>query len=127
TQIAEAETLLATAMDLYRKQNFDEALTNCLKASTLSPQDYRPYVLAGHIHMAKWKMRSASEAFAKAIQLQPKSKELYLLKATADERRHATEDAIAACRKALEIDPGYAEAYAEIGNVLQWNEKRRAE
>src|SRR5262249_44625044 len=61
-QIAEAEALLATAMDLYRKQNFDEALTNCLKASTLSPQDYRPYVLAGHIHMAKWKMRSASEA-----------------------------------------------------------------
>jgi tetratricopeptide (TPR) repeat protein len=127
TQTAEAETLLATAADLYRKRNFDDALTNCLKASTLNPQDHRPYVLAGYIYMAKWKMRSASEAFAQAIQLRPKSKELYLLKATADEGRVATEDAIAACQKALELDPGYAEAYEEIGDVLQWNEKRRSE
>jgi len=77
--------------------------------------------------MAKWKMRSASETFAKAIQLRSRSKELYLLKATADEGRGATEDAIAACQKALELDPDYAEAYAEIGDVLQHNKKRRSE
>ena len=77
--------------------------------------------------MAKWKMRSASETFAKAIQLRSRSKELYLLKATADEGRGATEDAIAACQKVLELDPDYAEAYAEIGDVLQHNKKRRSE
>jgi tetratricopeptide (TPR) repeat protein len=52
---------------------------------------------------------------------------LYLLKATADEGRGATEDAIAACQKVLELDPDYAEAYAEIGDVLQHNKKRRSE
>ncbi len=126
-KFAEAETLLATALDLYRKKNFDEALANCLKASTLNPEDYRPYVLAGYIYRERWKLKSASEAFANALRLQPKSKELYLLKATVDERRGATEDAIAACKKALELDPNYAEAYAEIGDVLQWNKERRSE
>jgi tetratricopeptide (TPR) repeat protein len=72
-------------------------------------------------------MRSASETFAKAIQLRSRSKELYLLKATADEERGATEDAIAACQKVLELDPDYAEAYAEIGDILQHNKKRRSE
>ncbi len=123
----EAETLLASAQDYYRKKKFDEALTNCLKASTLIPDDYRPYVLAGYIYLAKWKMKSASEAFANAIRLQPKTKELYLLKARADANRHAVDEALAACQKALEIDPNYAMAYEEIGDTLKWNEKRRSE
>lgn len=122
-----AQVLLATAQDLYIQKNFDEALTNCLKASTLNPQDHRPYVLAGQIYMKKHKGKSASEAFANAIRLQPKSKELYLLKAIADDFRGATEDAVAACRKALEIDPEYAEAYERLGHVLHWRAERRPE
>jgi tetratricopeptide (TPR) repeat protein len=77
--------------------------------------------------MAQMKMRSASEAFAKAIQLQPQNKELYLFKATADARRGAKEEALATARKALELDPAYAEAYATIGETLRWDEKRRNE
>jgi tetratricopeptide (TPR) repeat protein len=127
TQPAQVETLLATAQDLYTQNNFDEALANCLKASTLNPQDHRPYVLAGQIYMKMHKGKSASEAFANAIQLQPKSKELYLLKAIADDFRGATDEAVAACRKALEIDPEYAEAYARLGHVLHWRAERRLE
>jgi cytochrome c-type biogenesis protein CcmH/NrfG len=127
TQIAQVETLLATAQDLYNQNNLDQALTNCLKASTLNPQDHRPYVLAGQIYMKQHKGKSASEAFANAIHLQPKSKELYLLKAIADDFRGATDDAVAACRKALEIDPEYAEAYARLGHVLHWRAERRPE
>jgi tetratricopeptide (TPR) repeat protein len=126
-QGADADVLVRTAFELYRQKNFDEALANCEKAAVLSPNDFRPRALAGFIYMAQMKMKSASEAFAKAIQLQPKNKELYLFKATADARRGAKEEALAACRKSLELDPTYAEAYATIGETLRWDEKRRGE
>ena len=126
-QSAEAATLFQTAFDLYRKGKFDEALANCTKATTRNPNDFRPHALAGYIYMEQMKMKSASEAFANAIRLQPTTKEFYLAKAAADTRRGAIDEAIAACRKALEIDPNYAEAYATIGETLHYDEKRRAE
>ena len=38
--------------------------------------------------------------------------------------RGAKDEAIAACRKALEIDPSFAEAYLTIGDTLRYDEKR---
>lgn len=127
SQNTDPVVLLRTALELYRQKKFDEALATCEKAASLSPNDFRPRALIGFVYMAQIKMRSASEAFAKAIQLQPKNKELYLFKATADARRGAKEEALAACRKALELDPSYAEAYATIGETLRWDEKRHHE
>lgn len=91
------------------------------------PKDYRPHALMGFIYLAQRKLKSASAAFAQAIKLQPQAKELYLAKAEADAGRNAYEDALAACRKAMKIDPNYAEAYAMIGNLQMFDEKRRAE
>jgi len=127
TQTAEAEILYAIAQNLYRQKKLDEALTNCLQASNLNPDDPRPYLLAGYIYRAKWKLKSASEAFANVIRLRPKVKEFYLIKAQVDERRGATDEAIAACKKALALDRNYTDAYEQIGDTLQWNDKRRAE
>jgi len=126
-QTLELETLLATGEHMFGKKSYDEALTIALRASALNPEDYRPYVLAGRTYMRMMKMKSASEAFANAIRLQPKAKELYLLKASADGGRHALDEAVAACRKALEIDPNYAEAYARMGSVLHWKKERMSE
>lgn len=126
-QDSDSDALVRTAFEQYRQQKFDEALANCAKASSLSPNDFRPHALAGLVYMAQMKLRSASEAFAKAISLQPKNKQLYLMKATADAGRGAKDEALAACRQALELDPAFAEAYAMIGETLRWDEKRRAE
>jgi tetratricopeptide (TPR) repeat protein len=126
-QGGDADALVRTAYELYRQKKFAEALANCEKAAGLNPNDFRPHAMAGFVYMAQMKMRSASESFAKAIQLQPKNKELYLFKATADARRGAQEEALAASRKALELDQAYAEAYATIGETLRWDEKRRGE
>lgn len=121
------DELVKTAFELYQQKKFDEALANCTKASDKSPKDFRPRFLAGLIYMAQWKMKSASEEFAKASSLSPNNKQIYLLKARADYLRNEREAAVAASRKALEIDPSFAEAHAMIGEILVNDEKRRDE
>lgn len=105
TPSSETDELVRSALALYRQGKFDEALANLKKAAGLSPNDFRPLVLTGYVYSAQRKMKSASEAFAAAIRLQPQRKELYLAKAEADFRRNAHEEALAACRKATEVDP----------------------
>ncbi|MCU1288191.1 MAG: repeat-containing protein, partial [Acidobacteria bacterium] len=123
----EAEELLKTALELYKQKKYDEALANCVKAAEMSPKDFRPHSILGIIYAAQWKLKSASESFAKAIELKPDNKHIYLYKAKADQMRGAKEEAIAASRKAIEIDPSFAEAYMVIGDTLQYDEKRRDE
>jgi tetratricopeptide (TPR) repeat protein len=124
---SETDELIQSAIALYRQSKFDEALANLKKAAGLSPNDFRPLALTGYIYSAQRKMKSASEAFAAAIRLKPQRKELYLAKAQVDHLRNAHEEALAACRKATEVDPNYAEAYAMIGNLLRFDDERRTE
>jgi tetratricopeptide (TPR) repeat protein len=63
-------------------------------------------------------MKSASAAFARAISLSPGNKGLYYSKAVADRRRNASEEGAAAARKAIELDPNFAEAYYILGELL---------
>jgi tetratricopeptide (TPR) repeat protein len=126
-QASETDTVIQAAFLAFQNRKFDEALASCAKAKTLSPNDFRSYALAGLVWMAQWKMKSASTEFASAIRLQPQRKELYLFKAKADISLGDTEQAVAGCRKALELDPNYSEAYATIGEALEHNEKRQAE
>jgi tetratricopeptide (TPR) repeat protein len=123
----DVDELLKTAFELYKQKKYDEALSNCVKAIELDPKDFRPHYVAGLIYMAQSKYKSASEKFAKSIELKPDGKEIYLYKAKADQIRGAKDEAIAACRKALEIDPSFAEAYLTIGDTLRYDEKRREE
>ena len=123
----EADELLKTAVELYKQQKYDEALANCAKAAQLKPNDFRPHSISGIIYMAQWKMKSASESFARAIELKPDNKFFYLYKAKADRFRNERELAIAASRKAIELDPNLTEAYMIIAEVLQFDEKRRDE
>lgn len=113
------------AEKLYEEHKFDEALAPCLKARELLPNDYRPHVMAGFIYALQHKYKESSEALAVAVRLHPK-KEYYLVKARIDSQR-APAEAVVAARKAIEIDPNYAEAYAELGNVLAFDVQTRAE
>lgn len=126
-QAESVESILQTAMSLYSQQKFDEALEKCQQATRLTPQDHRPLALIGFIYMGQLKMKSASESFAKAIQLQPQNKYLYLSKASADFHRNARDEAAVSAQRAIEIDPSYTEAYALLGDALRWNEARKNE
>ena len=127
TKQDDVNQLLRDAFELYKQKKYDEALAKCVKAAQLAPKDFRAPLMSGLVYMAQWKMKSASEEFAKAIALKPDDKQLYLFKAKADNLRDAKEEALAATRKALEIDPSFAEAYLLIGDILRFDEKRRDE
>lgn len=122
-----ANESIKSAFELYKQKRFDEALANCEKAAGISPKDPRPNAIAGLVYMAQWKLKSASEEFAKSISLNPNNKQVYLLKARADQLRNAKEEALAASRKALEIDSSFAEAYVMIGDILRFDKERRDE
>lgn len=126
-QADEVDTLVQAAYELYQQGRFDEAVAKCAKAIALNPNDFRPHGLAGLAWFAQFKMKSASTEFAAVIRLQPQRKEFYVLKAKADISIGAADEAIAGCRKALELDPNFADAYATIGEALESNEKRQAE
>jgi superkiller protein 3 len=126
-QANEVDTLVQAASELYQQGRFDEAIAKCAKAIALNPNDFRPHGLAGLAWFAQFKMKSASTEFAAVIRLQPQRKEFYVLKAKADISIGAADEAIAGCRKALELDPNFADAYATIGEAMEHNEKRQAE
>jgi superkiller protein 3 len=126
-QQSQTDELLRSAYTLSQQGKLDEALAELKKAAALSPNDFRPLVLSGFVYSAQRKLKSASEAFAAASRLEPRRKEIYLYKAQADHFRNAHDEALEAARKATEVVPNYAEAYAMMGNLLRWDEKRRAE
>src|ERR1043166_6948821 len=105
TQATETDKLIQEGVSFLRQGKFDEALANSAKAAALSPDDFRPPLLAAYAYSGQRKLKSASESFAAAIRLQPQRKELYLDKARMDYLRNAHDEAVAACQKAIEIDP----------------------
>jgi tetratricopeptide (TPR) repeat protein len=119
------EQLMLQAWDLYTQKKYEEALALCVKATALRPNDNRPYAISGAVYMAQWKMRSASEALAKAISLSPGNKRLHYMKAQADRHRNAREEAVASARKAIELDRDFAEAYYVLGDALSIGGKDR--
>lgn len=123
----EFDKILKAAFDLYSQKKLDDSLAAVAKAMALNPRDARPYALAGLIYLSQFKLKESSENFAKSIAINPTNKLVFLFKARADRFRNAREEAVAACRQALALDPQYAEAHLMLGDLLQYDDKTRDE
>lgn len=119
----DAQSLVVDANQLYKEKQYDRAIELATKAVQLLPKDHRPWAIIGNCYLAQWKMKSASEAYVKAAAINPRLKGLWYLKAYADRRRNAREESIAAARRAIEIDPNFAEAYIVLGQSLGMSSK----
>ena len=126
-QVNEFNELMQSGRALYREKKYDDAIVYYEKAAQLLPNDPRPFILIGRTYQRQVKFKNASDAYAKASLIQPDNKEFYLLKAQVDSWRNAIDETLAACRKALELDPSSSEAYEIIGDTLAPHEKHRAE
>lgn len=117
--------LLRSAYQALEAKKFDEALASCAKAIELNPKEYRAYALSGYAYQAQRKLKSASEAFARAMELRPDIKELYLSKSQVDFFRNAHEEALSAAKQAVILDPRYAKAHLMVGMLLRWTNNVR--
>jgi tetratricopeptide (TPR) repeat protein len=117
-QNSNAEALLQAGYKLVQQEKYDEAIAVLEKVSRMLPTDYLPIALIGASYQGQMKYKSASEAYAKAIRLNPNDTKIYILKTNVDMGRNALDDAIATCRQALKIDPNFAEAYVLLARSL---------
>jgi tetratricopeptide (TPR) repeat protein len=84
-------------------------------------------MLIGVLYRAQAKFKSASEAFANAIRLQPNEKDLYVLKIEVDRNRNAHDEALKTVQKVLELDPRFARGQMLLGSMLKWDPGTRAQ
>ncbi len=118
-----ALNLIVVANRYYELKQYDRAISVATNAVTLLPKDHRPWTIIGNCYLATWKMKSASDAYAKAAEINPRHKGIWYLKAYADRRRNAREESIAAAKKAIELDPNFAEVYIVLGEALGMSSK----
>lgn len=118
-----ALNLIVVANRFYELKQYDRAMEAATNAVPLLPKDHRPWAIIGNCYLAQWKMKSASEAYAKAAEINPRVKGLWYMKAYADRMRNAREESIAAAKKAIELDPNYALAYEIMGESLAMGNK----
>ena len=120
---SDARNLVVMAQVFYEKKQYDLAIESATNATKILLRDHRPWTIIGNSYLSQWKMKSASEAYAKAAEINPRHRGLWYLKAYADRSRNAREESIAAAKKAIEIDPNYAEAYAIMAESLAMGSK----
>ena len=63
---ANARNLVVMANRFYELKAYDRAIQAATNAVPLLPKDHRPWAIIGNCYLAQWKMKSASEAYAKA-------------------------------------------------------------
>ena len=120
------DVLIVKAYTLLTQGKNDEAIAAATKAAEVRPTDNRPYALAGAAHMAQWKVEEASALFTLAIKFSPGNPVLHYMKARADRFRNSREEGLASVRKAIELNPDYADAYLLLGDLLTKSEERTA-
>jgi tetratricopeptide (TPR) repeat protein len=114
----DAANLIAEAGRLFAAEKYGRAVDTALKAAKLDPKDFRPWAIIGYSRVGEFKMKEASEAFAKATELKPDHATLWFAKAYADAARNAATEAVASVRKAIELDPKQAAAHNLLGDLL---------
>lgn len=122
-----ADPLLRTAYKLYEEGKFNEALAKCKESISLNGKEYRAYVLLGYIYASLKEPKMASQAFGRAVKLEPKDKEVHLVKAQIDYLRNEHADALESARKAIALDPKYAAAHLLVGLIFKSDTKRQAQ
>lgn len=120
---SDARNLVVMAQVFYENKQYGQAIEVATNAIKLLPKDHRPWLILGNCYLSQWKMKNASDAYAKAAEINPRHRGIWYLKAYADRSRNAREESIAAAKKAIEVDPNYAEAYAIMGESLAMGSK----
>lgn len=102
----------------YRQGDFEGALGDYQKATTLDPKFGPAYNATGHLLLRREKLEEAQKAFEKYAEVQPKEANAQDSLAILHLRKNELGPAVDAARKALELDPRFLKANARLGDAL---------
>ena len=98
------EAFMALARLLMKGRRFDDALRAAQKSRMLAPLEVEPLIIAGIVHFRLKDNFAAGEAFAKALQLDRNSARATLGAAAVKMAEESYDDALALCKRVLELD-----------------------
>ena len=98
------EAFIALARLLMKGRRFDDALRAAQKSRMLAPLEVEPLIIAGIVHFRMKDNFAAGEAFAKALQLDRNSARATLGAAAVKMAEESYDDALALCKRVLELD-----------------------
>ena len=102
----------------YRQGDFEGALGDYQKATTLDPKFGPAYNATGHLLLRREKLEEAQKAFEKYAEVQPKEANAQDSLAILHLRKNELGPAVDAARKALELDPRFLKANSRLGDAL---------
>ncbi len=124
---ARFEEIIAKAMQEFDKSNFEEALRLAVEARKIRPNEPISFIVLGRANIRLKRYEEASRDLAQAIRIAPDEPAVYFYKGVADRLRGATNDALAAYKKLLELRPDSIDGLMGIGETLFDVPDRRVE
>ncbi len=118
------------ARQSFESGQFDRAMKEIDEAIYRTPEEPRYWVLRGRINLEKGRLEGALSDFVKAGEVNPKFAEAFYFQGIVHERWSKQDNAVAAYRKAAELDPGkvgYSLAAAEVLVTAERYEEAQAE
>jgi protein O-GlcNAc transferase len=119
--MASVDSLLAAGLDDWRAHRKDEARQKFMEASLLAPASVLPHFYLGNCAVESGQFDAAVEHYHRALTIDPADSRIYSNLGLAHLRRADAESAIAALRKAVELDPGYREACQSLLYALHYS------
>jgi S1-C subfamily serine protease len=113
------EELFATALDLYRKGEYNQSINYSDRAIELNPQDAKAWSNKASALIYLGKYDEAIQAYDKIIELDPKNTWPWIGKGKIFLVQHNYSDALFCFTKALELNPQYKMQNCEYAEI--WN------
>lgn len=119
--LASVDSLLASGLDDWRAHRKDEARQKFAATAKIAPSSVLPHFYLGNCAVESDQFDAAAEHYTQALEIDPANSRVYSNLGLAHLRRADPESAIAALRKAVELDPGYREAHQGLLYALHYS------
>lgn len=109
------KNLSGSGLDVYAKEDYDGAINDYNKASTLNPRDADIYVRLGDAYNQKEDYANATDNYSKALKLNPNNADAHVRRGKAYGNKGDYDKAIADFDKAIKIEPEFDDSYLSRG------------
>ena len=121
--LADSESLLGAGLEDWRAQRKDEARRKFAEAARIAPSSLLPHFYLGNCAVESGQFDAALEHYTEALRIEPANSRIYANLSVAHLRRADAQSAIAALRKAIELDPDYRDAHQSLLFALHYSEQ----